>query len=198
MRNAALLLLLALFALPAHAETYRVDLIVFLDKSGGSEAGHRVEIPATAAAIDPANAGALQAAGITLLPDEQFALDDEWKHLRYSKRYQPLIRMAWTQKDPPETRGPAVRVKFGQSFAVPGNDALSSLSASPVDGSIALLLGHYLHLDADLVYTMPTGTSFASWHLHETRKMKRDELHYLDSPKLGVLAKLSKVAATAG
>jgi hypothetical protein len=184
--------LLAVLALPAHAETYRIDLIVFLDKFAGGESGRGTGLPNLANAIDSANLGALNAAGITLLPESAFALEDEWQHLRNSKRYQPLIKLAWTQKDPPENRGPALRVRFGQSFAIGGPDNLNATSASPVDGSIALLLGHYLHVDADLTYTVPTQNGFASYRLRENRKMKRDELHHLDSAKLGMLVKLSK------
>ncbi len=192
MKRLLLALAVAIAALPAHAETYRIDLIVFLDKFAGGEAGRGVAPPNLSNAIDPANVAALNAAGITLLPESSFALEDEWQHLRNSKRYQPLIKLAWTQKDPPETRGPALRVRFGQAFAIGGPDNLNATSASPVDGSIALLLSHWLHVDADLTYTVPTASGFASYRLREKRKMKRDELHHLDSPKLGMLVELSK------
>jgi hypothetical protein len=192
MKRFLLAVLLAGAATAARAETYRVDLIVFLDKSGGSEAGRRVEAPNLAGAIDIDSPVALANAGITILPESQFALNDEWQHLRNAKRYQPLLKLAWTQKDPPAERGPSLRVHLGQAFAV--SEALAATTASPVDGTIALLLEHYLHLDADLVYTLPVGGGgFVSYGLKEKRKMKRDELHHLDSAKLGILVKLGKV-----
>jgi hypothetical protein len=193
-RALTLALLLATVAAPAQAETYRVDLIVFLDKSGGGESGRRVVAPELGGAIDPASTGALAAAGITLLPEADFALTSEWQHLRNAKRYQPLLKLAWTQKDPPQERGPALRVRYGQSFEVGSTDGIGAVAVSPVEGRIALLVGHYLHLDTDLVYTMPTGGGFASYRLRENRKMKRDELHYLDSPRLGVLARVTKAS----
>ena len=185
-RILTLLILLAPFA--AQAETYRVDLIVFLDKSGGGgEWGRRPALPDMRRALEPDNTGALRAAGITLLPPEQSALNSEWQHLLNAKRYQPLIRLSWTQASPPEDNGPALHVRWGEPL---GGDASG---ISPVDGTVALTAGHYLHLDANLLYTQSTGDSHVSYRLRENRVMRRDELHHLDSPRLGVLAKVSKV-----
>lgn len=194
LRLLVLALLLALPALPAQAETYRVDLIVFLDKSGAAgELGHRPKPMDGAGLIDTGNTAALKAAGIELLPEAQFALQREWQHLRNSKNYQPLFKLAWTQKDPPGERGPALRVKFGQSFPLSYPDGMGEFSVSPVEGSVALLLGRYLHLDADLQYTLPTGSgSVVSYRLQERRRMRRNELHHLDSPRIGILAMVAK------
>lgn len=169
-----------LVALPVHAETYRMDLIVFLDRSAPTEAGRPPQLPNLAGATLPDNPAALQAAGITLLPDSAFALQDEWQRLRNSKRFQPLARLAWTQKDPPESNGPAIRVRWGE----PGSGDLA-----PLDGRVMLLIvNRYLTLDADLQYT--NGSS--SWTLDTRRRMRRDELHHLDSARLGILARVTK------
>ena len=61
--------------------------------------------------------------------------------------------------------------------------------ATPVDGRVMLLIvNRYLTLDADLLYT--AGTS--SWRLDTRRRMRRDELHHLDSARLGILARVTK------
>jgi hypothetical protein len=186
---------LALAPLAARAEVYRMDLLVFLDKSGGAELGRRPEPAAPRGAIELTNTAALKAAGIEILPVEQFALAEQWERLRNSKNYQPLIRLAWTQKDPPAERGPALRVRFGQGLGVESAGGLAEASVSPVEGSVALLLGHYLQLDADLQYTAPAGGTLAAWRLAERRRMRRNELHHLDGPRLGILAQVSKVEA---
>jgi hypothetical protein len=174
------LLLLAL-SLPAAAETYPMDLIVFVDRYASGEAGRAVQLPNLAGAVLPDNAGALQASGLTVLPDSAFALQDEWQKLRNSKRFQPLARLAWTQKDPPENNGPALRVRAGDG------------DPAPLDGRVMLLINNrYLTLDADLVYTAASGGSSASWTLDTRRRMRRDELHHLDSAKLGILARVTK------
>lgn len=191
----ALLLLLAGLS-PASAETYRVDLIVFLDKSASSEQSRAASALDTSHWLDLKNAGALKIAGIEILPDEQFGLTDAWQRLKTAKRYQPLIKLAWLQKDPPSERGSTLQLKWGETFGVSGSDGLGASLQRPVDGGVALLLGNYLSLDIDLAYTEKTGAGDARvYRLREKRRMKRDDLHHLDSPKLGVLAKVSKAAA---
>ena len=182
------LLLLSLLApLAASAETYRVDLIVFLDKSGaGGELGRRPALPDMRRALEPGDAAALKAADITVLPPEQFGLVSQWQHLQNSKRYQPLIRIAWIQDSPPEDNGPTLRLRWGEPL---GGDAAG---IAPLDGTVALTAGHYLHLDANLLYTLANGDGHLSYRLRENRVMRRDELHHLDSPRLGVLARVVK------
>ncbi|WP_028080852.1 CsiV family protein [Solimonas soli] len=170
------LLLLAL-SLPAQAETYRMDLIVFLDRYASGEAGRPPQLPNLAGAVLPENAATLQAAGVTVLPDSAFGLQAEWQKLRNSKRFQPIARLAWTQKDPPETKGPALRVRWGEG------------DPAPVDGRVMLLIvNRYLTLDAELSYS----AGGSSWTLDTRRRMRRDELHHLDSAKLGIVARVTK------
>ena len=177
-----------LLPLAAQAETYRVDLIVFLDKSAGGETGRRPALPDMSRAIELSDAGSLKSAGITLLPDEQFALNDAWAHLKNSKRYQPVIRLAWVQKDPPADKGAALHLQWGNALSGTNAEGLT-----PVDGTVSLLAGHYLHLDAHLLYTQALAEGGrVSYRLKENRLMRRDELHHLDSPKLGILAKVIK------
>jgi hypothetical protein len=177
-------LLLSLAALSAHAETYRMDLIVFVDRYAATEAGVAGQLPDLGGAILPDNSAALQAAGITVLPDAAFALQTEWQRLKNSKRFEPLVRLAWTQRDPPSAKGPAIRVRWGEPNAS---------GVTPVDGRVMLLIpDRYLTLDADLLYSSGT----ASWRLDTRRRMRRDELHHLDSARLGILARVTKADGT--
>lgn len=164
--------------LVAQAETYRVDLIVFVDKNTAGEEGRKPAPPNLQRALELSDAAGLRDAGITVLDDDRFALNDAWSRLRSSKRYQPVIRIAWLQNNPPNDKGPALHLTWGAA-----DDGIS-----PVDGTVSLLAGHYLHLDAHLLYTQ----SGLSYRLNEKRLMRRDELHHLDSPKLGILARVTK------
>ena len=172
----------------AWAETYRVDVIVFLNKGGtDGEQGRSNSSVDLSRAIDVSDTAQLGTAGITMLPDSDFGLTQEWSRLRNAKGFQPLLRLSWIQKDPPESNGPALHVRWGEGFV--GNDA----SLSPVDGTLRLLAGHYLHLDTDLVYTQRTDSGGSvSYRLRENRLMRRDEIHHLDSPRLGILARVTK------
>lgn len=185
-----------MFAIPgaAGANTYRVDLIVFLDKHAAAEQGRAPVIADTGKAIDLANTAALKAAGIEILPDDQFALTDQWQRLKTAKRYQPLIRLAWLQKNPPADASATLRLKWGEGLSLGNGDGLGASLLMPVDGTVALLLGNFLNLDVDVVYTQRSGETGngSSYRLNEKRRMKRDELHYLDSPKLGMIARVSK------
>lgn len=157
-----------------HAAGYRVDLIVFTDKYSSAEPAKAA--PNLTGAIDANDTRALAAAGIQLLPAASSGLSGALAQLKSSGRYQPLQTLSWIQNNPRAERGPALRLNFADT--------------PQLDGSIALLLGTYLHLEVDLAYETSGG---ATQILRERRKMKRDELHYLDSPKLGVLAKITKL-----
>jgi len=169
--------------LAAYAETYRVDVIVFVDRSAPGEQGRRPALPDMRRAIELSDAAGLSRANITLLPAEQSSLASEWQKLSNSKRYQPVARISWIQKDPPENNAPELHVRVGEPVG----------DISAIDGTIGLSAGHYLHLDADMAYTQTSGDgSRTAYRLREKRKMMRDELHHLDSPKLGVLARVTK------
>lgn len=175
-RIAKTLAALSLFAcLSAHAETYRMDVIVFVDRQAAGEGPSLSPAPDLSGALLRDNAPALAAAGISLLPDAQFGLQSEWQRLRNSRRFAPLVKLSWTQRDPAE-RGPSLRVR-----ATDGNALL--------DGRVAMrLVNRYLTLDADLAYDTGNGV----YRLDQRRKMRRDELHHLDGARLGIVAKVSK------
>lgn len=195
MRATLLLILLAVVA-PARAETYRVDLIVFRNLWGADTAERA---PATQpmdlrGAIEPTNVEALARAGIQLVPDGDFGLNPEWASLRVSKQFRPLIRIAWTQSDPPQDRGPSILIRGGAKMTVTEPGGFGAHEGYEVEGKVALLLSRFLHVDADLRYTETVADTgaLALWPLVERRRMRRDELHHLDSPRLGILAKVSK------
>ena len=63
----------------------------------------------------------------------------------------------------------------------------------PVDGSVALLAGRFLHVDAEMIQTQEISGELRSFRLKERRRVKRDELHHLDSPRLGMLVRVQRV-----
>ncbi len=178
-------------SLPLQAATWRVDLIVFRYLRAVEEGGQIPKAPRVAKAIEIDATEQLRKAGITILTDEEFGMRDYWAQLRGSPQFRPLIRLAWTQKDPPAENGPRLHLKSGEPFTVELSEGLGRREFLEVDGTVSLTLGRYLSLDADMIYTL-AGPEAASWHLQESRQMRSDELHHLDSPKLGIVAKVSK------
>lgn len=198
---AATLALLSALALPgtAQAERYRVDLILYVDKTGwGGENPVPANLPDLTRSFELSDGAALRGAGIEMLPDDAFGLTREWKHLSNSQRHQPLLRLAWIQKDPPSENGPGLRLRSGSPLVLNTGGANGARSAElfPVDGTVRLLMGRFLHLDADLAYTVTTDAGEpGSYRMQERRRLRRDELHHLDSPRLGVLVKVRKADA---
>ena len=192
-RPLAVFVLVALLApATALAERYRVDLILFGDRSApAGESSLAFQAPNLVNSIEPFEANKLRAAGIEVLPDDSFDLVDAWNHLRNSKNHQALLRLAWLQKDPPSDRGPSLRLHVGEPFSRLMQSGGGGIY--PVDGSVALLAGRFLHVDAELIQTQDVSGELRSFRLREKRRVKRDELHHLDSPRLGLLVRVQKV-----
>ncbi len=180
---------LSLLSAPAWAQTWRVDLLVFRYLRPISEQGTPPAPPELSGAIDLTDTAALRLAGITLLPDEAFALHDHWKRLRQSAQFRPLIRLAWTQQDPPPRNGPRLRLTAGETMTVSDAYGLGAREMHEIDGSVALHLGRFLHLETDMIYTTPEPPA-QSWKLSSNRRMRSDELHHFDSPRLAAIVRV--------
>lgn len=191
-----LALLLSVAPVLAQTPVYRVDLIVYLDRQGSASPGlPPVEPPSDG--LSPDQGAALAAAGIRLLPDSDFGLESEWRRLSNARDYQPLVRMAWEQQRPPSRRGPRLAVRHGPPFELQRPDGYTTETRTPLGGSVSLTLSRYLHLDVDLKYLQGNGQEVRAFRLREQRRMRRDELHYFDSERIGVLARVRRVDGTA-
>lgn len=115
-----------------------------------------------------------------------------------------LTRTFLTEEPVVHTLRPAAP---GMPPATPLTPIESAPTRSVLDGYIKIILTRYLHADVDLVYTTglsanPTTvtpspddtttpinqmTPPVIYRLNESRKMRSNELHYLDHPVLGVL-----------
>jgi len=114
--------------------------------------------------------------GLETLPDSQFALNDVAGALQRSGAYQVLAHRLWRQG------------AYDRREAVPYLLHTDSASGSnQLDGSITLIRERYLHLAVDL----GLGSQGARYRLDETRRIRSGELHYFDSPRLGVIARVT-------
>jgi len=113
------------------------------------------------------------------LPAARYQLSAIAGTLRRSRNYRPLAHFGWTQPGYPRH---ATRFLSIDSM-VPAGSGLS--------GRVALTRGRYLHLALDLAL-QETGTSAdqrAIRHvLHQSRRMRSNERHYIDHPNFGVIA----------
>ena len=170
----------------APIQSYDVELLIFRNLGGretpeswGVEAAEgaaeQLDIPEDDPS-EPATAPTIAAppvASYPALPAAKMKLTAIEETLRRSRAYQPLAHIGWTQ--PGYARGSAQYLSV--SSLVPASSGLQ--------GQIALTRGRYLHLTLDLVLDGGEGSSYV---LRQTRRMRSNERHYIDSPKFGVIA----------
>jgi hypothetical protein len=115
------------------------------------------------------------------LPPARLKLTAIADTLRRSRNYHPLAHFGWTQPGYP--RGEAKFLTINSM--VPAGSGLL--------GQVALSRGRYLHLTLDLVYEAPGagGEAPQRFVLRQSRRMRSNERHYLDSPRFGVIAIVS-------
>jgi hypothetical protein len=181
-----LLLLALLMPAIAAAESYQVDLIVFLQGGADGESPLPQQSVDTSHAIDPEQADALRNTGIHMLQEGGFGgLLHELQASGH--RYDPVAHLSWIQDNPPDGRGPVLHVTGGNMIDTPAG------SVHALDGTVSLHGGFYLHIDADLVWNQHlTDGSNVSWRLDENRRLRLNEIHYLDNAKLGVIARVTR------
>lgn len=111
----------------------------------------------------------------TLLPDNKFRLKKEASQLLKSANYDILFHYAWMQTI--------------------GNSKPLHLSSSPnktpensnvLDGTIKVTKGLYYYLNIDLLFA-------PHYVLKQTRRIKKDEIHYIDHPRFGLLVQIHPI-----
>jgi hypothetical protein len=172
-------------------QSYDVELLVFRTLNPNAspedwnmeaaEAGQRLAIPedepepfsSTAPAAAPVTATSFPA-----LAPAKFKLTSIYDTLRRSRSYQPLAHFGWTQPGYPRNDAKYLTI----NSMVP--------AGSGVVGQVALSRGRYLHLTVDLMYDAPgaAGEPTQRFVLRQSRRMRSNERHYLDSPRFGVIA----------
>lgn len=160
------------------ADVYDFEIVVFERPNGGANEFW----PAEPGEPDPSIAkGRLNSAGAsggaTLLPASAKALGPSV----YTLKKKGMIvhdHLAWRQ----ETRG-----RNSNTWYWIGGGRLSGL--------IRMSQGRYLHLDTDLILRDVVSSQPYRIKLH--RRMRSDELHYVDHPRLGILIRAERYRAAA-
>lgn len=168
-------------------QSYDVELLIFRNLSGhdtpenwGIEAAgsaQQLDIPDDESEPVPApTIAAPPVANFPALPAAKMKLTAIEETMRRSRGYQPLAHVGWTQ--PGYARNAAKYLSVGT--LVPATSGLQ--------GQIALTRGRYLHLTLDLVLDGAATGDGSRYVLRQTRRMRSNERHYIDSPKFGVIA----------
>lgn len=104
---------------------------------------------------------------------------------RLRRRFDVLAAGAWHQPLPPRDQPQPLLVQAGTADAS---------RRFPLEGWLAVTIGRYLHLEARLQVVLPGGGLAV---LAERRRMRSNELHYLDHPAIGLLAQARPLQAPA-
>lgn len=178
-------------ALPSvgYAKRYRVDVLIFLNSA---DVINEQPMPTKLSMVPtqglpPENTKKLTAAGIETLPVQRFGLSQEWDRLNNSVQFEPLLRLAWIQQS--SSSGTPLKIQAGPTYTLANGKTVDAVS-----GYIALFTGTFLYLDTKVTYTEagPEGAP-VSYLINEIRRVKFNDLQYVDSPKLGILAQVTKV-----
>jgi len=206
-RRAALLVLvlvLVLGAVPAGASAatwYTVEVVVFALLSPDASA----EIWPAEPGRPPLDGSIELGSDLTLSDDgtpfafrrlgtDRLMLQEAAARLRRSSLYRPLLHVGWRQPG----------FEPGEARAVHVTAADGGATGSIVDGTVRVWRERFLHVEVDLVYGLTLeaapapvvgGAGFAVapapsrayFRLHERRRMRSRELHFLDHPMFGVL-----------
>lgn len=99
-----------------------------------------------------------------------------------------MAAAGWYQSFPPNYNGEAMQVAVGDWLAEAGH--------RDIEGQITINRQRYLHVDVELNHWRPSttaeGAELITW-IRENRRMRSEEVHYLDSPTIGVLVFFNKV-----
>lgn len=162
-------LLLLVFAWQARADgkIFKIELLVFAHDTATNEVFDQYQSEIDWPARVAASESYRQAGS---------SLQGIFNELRSAPGYRPLMSLAWIQSVPANSMGTAVQIQD---------------SSGGINGFFRLQRGHYLHMIADLEYS-PGGSLI--YRLNEKRRFKLRELHYLDHPKFGVIARVSPIS----
>ena len=175
-------------------QTYDVELLIFrithsntaeqlVTDGAGPALSLGIEEGEPAATATEAPPLPVTTAAFPSLPAARFKLTPLEETLRRSRNYQPIAHIGWTQPGFPRDAAQFLPI-----------DSLVDPAAG-LKGQIALSRGRYLHLTLDLQYEAVGAAGEPSQRIvvRTTRRMRSNERHYIDHPRIGVIAIVTPV-----
>jgi hypothetical protein len=168
-----LAILLSFFSSQICAEPhdYQIELIVFAQNMPNTEVFEQTE-----SQIEwPADLTELSA----YKKADTLSLGDAYAALSKDPVYTPVMHVAWLQTVAEGASGSPVHIQSAEGG---------------LNGFVHIQRGQTLQLVVDLEYTPAQINNEALvYRLNENRRIKLNEVHYLDHPKFGVVAKVSQL-----
>lgn len=201
---------------PASDEFWRLDQQPEIDNSNSIVPGRDVKLPENADEIDHA---AVAIGAWQWLDYEQLKLSDTVEKMVSSGDYRILLHQGWHQPTRERNRAFSLYLSGGDAIVpkapVPGDD--STLRAAPIldpsiqfedssgqlsssrplsepefQSALKLYLSRYLHVEPDAWLAQDSALGQRYWvNIKQKRRMRSNELHYLDHPQFGILLRLT-------
>lgn len=197
----------------AHAKEYLVEIVVFKHGWGERQGGIAWEpgiLAPTLSNVVNIHRGA--SGGFS--PEAGTRLAEHAAAIKASKEFDLLAHMAWRQPDQSGSGATGVRVAHGREIPVyiqseapvgafrnyrtaqfgdllPTGSDVGSVITQVLNGSVTLSVKRYLHLKTDLYYTQESAQRSA--HIQAQRRMRSNEVHYIDHPVVGIIAFVTPV-----
>ncbi len=167
--RALLLASLVILSSPIYARSYKIELLIFAQDMPTNEVFNhyqsQIEWPGRVVGMDQYHHVSAVHMSLTGIKNK----------LQNSAGYRSLLHIAWTQDVGPHRVGTAVQIQD---------------PSGRVNGYFRIQRGHYLHMISDLEYS-PNGSVI--YRLNEKRRFKLNQIHYLDHPKFGIIARVSPI-----
>lgn len=184
----------------ARQDLYRAEIVILERKVNPDTIGeqmasrHPQPAAATGGQLWVAGADGQGSTTLNLVPRNELHLGSAASRLTNSGRYKVLLATGWYQSFPTDYQGQPLQVGLGDWLAQAGH--------REIEGQITVNRQRYLHVNVELNHwRTATGDSAAAsqdgaelltW-IRETRRMRSEEIHFLDSPTIGVLVFFRKI-----
>jgi Peptidoglycan-binding protein, CsiV len=194
LRKIGLVILLAWTSAAGMAEeakNYSVEVVVFENLDPAAHQSEvwptQVNFPLPAPLLELGSGNEIKH-GFRSLPQTSAKLAQEIKQLEASGHYRILHHRYWRQPGLEVNAALPVRLKADVTSGTPPKTITMQL-----DGYVKVILGKFLHADIDLIFHDRDSTSAPVYRLKQSRKMRSKELHYIDSPVLGMLIYITPI-----
>ncbi len=196
-KTGAALLLVSLYSGQGFAagRWYQVELIVFQQHGATSErfyqTAHQIAWPSRLVELSGhASLQALQARPVSYRKINSADWSMHWSERQLRRAgYAPILHVSWLQQVGKNRLSNAVHI-----YTTDGQGDY------PLNGFVRIQRGNYLHLLVDLEYTRDIDDSgdetyrTVVYRLQEKRRIKLNEIHYLDHPRFAVIAEVKPIA----
>ncbi|MDX1805067.1 MAG: peptidoglycan binding protein CsiV [Alcanivorax sp.] len=202
MFRAILLVVLALFAAtPALAEEsrapewFKIEVLVFARQNSISDELWPLNLQPRydSQAIrlsDPADSGAdpqaLARGAWQTLPEDDKILRYMLGRMQGTGKYRELFHEAWRQPIGSKRDTRPIYIRGGRSISTDDG------TVPELEGTLHFSLQRYLHVDPRLWFLTQSNDKQFYVDIHQSRRMKSDEVTYFDHPKFGMLIRITK------